>query len=531
MGTPSTPPLTRFARSINITTSTKKKKKKKKSKNSKSINNDDNPEKITTTATFEDLEEAFDGGGLTSESTHLLSPVSAPNLVVGSRDDGRTVALICTLLLGAANVTPWLAFISTTTFFSQLFPEAQTSFVFPVLNMSLLVFGTVITALYGRSLSLRTRLLYTNCVTLIFLPVTPFIVAPLMARGYIHPSIAICITYFSLSICSLCTSVNQATGYGFASLLPSGFMVALESGKGYSGLLIILLRVMLKAIYRGHQSETLDTQVFFLVSTLVVLAACVAFTVLEKLPFANEAFEGYDSTPKATDVTPMNSPNPLNSRGNGAGKTRRHRQSFPAKVKDRVIRKILPAAIGVFLSFTTCISLFPGLTTSLPSRTMHLGDWFPILLVLTYNFSDLVGKSLPNYWMPATRGNIWLFVFAQACVLPLMVIINIYDDDDDDKKSAHYKFIHYDSLKFISVGYLGVMTGFSATCCLTLAPTLVKAKFKELAAQLMSIFLIMGLFAGSVLGLFIAKWTGNGTEAGGENEPAYPIIHMDVHQP
>ena len=57
--------------------------------------------------------------------------------------------------------------------------------------------------------------------------------------------------------------------------------------------------------------------------------------------------------------------------------------------------------------------------------------------------------------------------------------------------------------RFATTFTLGILTGFSATCCLMVAPGLAPLKYKELAAQMMSVFLIFGLFAGSILGALL----------------------------
>ena len=68
----------------------------------------------------------------------------------------RGISLNLVLLLGSANVVPWLAYISVSDYWNAAFPNKQTSFIFPVLNMSLLAIGTIMTTLGGRNLgSLR----------------------------------------------------------------------------------------------------------------------------------------------------------------------------------------------------------------------------------------------------------------------------------------------------------------------------------------------------------------------------------------
>ena len=90
----------------------------------------------------------------------------------------RTISLSCIVILGMSNVVPWLSFISCGDYFESLFPKRQTQFIFPVLNMSLLTAGTIATTFYGRSLPLYARLLVTNAVIVLLLLSVPLLVAP-----------------------------------------------------------------------------------------------------------------------------------------------------------------------------------------------------------------------------------------------------------------------------------------------------------------------------------------------------------------
>ncbi|GMI19049.1 hypothetical protein TeGR_g3098 [Tetraparma gracilis] len=60
-------------------------------------------------------------------------------------------AVLCIVILGMANILPWLAFISCADYFSVIFPTANTSFVFPLLYMTLMALGTIFTTVFGRA--------------------------------------------------------------------------------------------------------------------------------------------------------------------------------------------------------------------------------------------------------------------------------------------------------------------------------------------------------------------------------------------
>ena len=46
--------------------------------------------------------------------------------------------------------------------------------------------------------------------------------------------------------------------------------------------------------------------------------------------------------------------------------------------------------VGILLSYMVTLSLFPGIESEIQS--CHLGDWMPVILMATFNITDLIGK-------------------------------------------------------------------------------------------------------------------------------------------
>ena len=55
-----------------------------------------------------------------------------------------------------------------------------------------------------------------------------------------------------------------------------------------------------------------------------------------------------------------------------------------------ICKKIWPYMLGILLSYMVTLSLFPGIESEIQSCT--LGDWMPVILMATFNITDLVGK-------------------------------------------------------------------------------------------------------------------------------------------
>ncbi|GLI59808.1 hypothetical protein VaNZ11_001774 [Volvox africanus] len=53
-----------------------------------------------------------------------------------------------------------------------------------------------------------------------------------------------------------------------------------------------------------------------------------------------------------------------------------------------------PLCGSLFVTYTVTLSIFPGFLSE-DVHSVQLGDWYPILLITSFNLADLVGKSLP----------------------------------------------------------------------------------------------------------------------------------------
>ncbi|TMW68550.1 hypothetical protein Poli38472_006018 [Pythium oligandrum] len=141
----------------------------------------------------------------------------------------------------------------------------------------------------------------------------------------------------------------------------------------------------------------------------------------------------------------------------------------------------------LFLSYFVCLSCFPGLISAIPSTTLDLADWFPIVLVGCYNLGDLVGKNLPirvMYFDVTTLHLPWCF---QLAFLPFFLAALVRPFSD--------------VLVIVAVVLLGLTTGYVATSAMILAPSVCSEYQKEVAGMIASLCAIIGLCAGSYNGL------------------------------
>ena len=147
-----------------------------------------------------------------------------------------------------------------------------------------------------------------------------------------------------------------------------------------------------------------------------------------------------------------------------------------------------------------------------PIHRWDLGDWFPLLLVATYNTGDLVGKWLPaprlpliGRYLPARvrlfgRGMLPVVVLLHLCFIPAFLLMV-------SKPPQLASLLKSDAVPLTIVLLLGVSTGYIGCMCLSLAAERgTTAAQKEMAGMVSSFALMVGLSAGSALGLALSNF-------------------------
>jgi solute carrier family 29 (equilibrative nucleoside transporter) protein 4 len=103
-----------------------------------------------------------------------------------------------------------------------------------------------------------------------------------------------------------------------------------------------------------------------------------------------------------------------------------------------VCAKIWPYMVGILLNYMVTLSLFPGIESEIQS--CWLGDWMPVILMATFNISDLIGKVKQHFTLPHfftlsiyfqmvaglehswSRGELVLWPLSRLIILPLIVM-------------------------------------------------------------------------------------------------------------
>ncbi|XP_014471015.1 PREDICTED: equilibrative nucleoside transporter 4 isoform X2 [Dinoponera quadriceps] len=157
-----------------------------------------------------------------------------------------------------------------------------------------------------------------------------------------------------------------------------------------------------------------------------------------------------------------------------------------------VIKLIFPYMISIALAYSVTLSLYPGIVSEIIS--CKLESWMPIVLMTTFNASDLLGKmfTLMHYtwkhthvlWISATR----------ALLIPLFLSCAIPRDGPILSGEIHSILLSW---------ALGLTNGLVGSIPMIQAPSKVPEEHRELAGNIMTLSYTGGLTIGSIFAYLV----------------------------
>lgn len=417
---------------------------------------------------------------------------------------------------GASAVAMWSCITLCLDFFQTKYPLDRVSFVFPVVNMSTLLVISLYMVLAGRQLPLAARMHGSLAVYLLMVLLLPLANLLELSHNVAYPLTLIAIIGSTIS-----SSIMQSTVYGLGGVFGPLFIQAIEGGKGFGAILLFVVRLALKGYFQGgdaQHSAKVSMAVFFCVAFVMVAITWALYVALTFTEFAEPLMEEYlvvqhgtpfneqAFSPLLTPTSPVNTAvsterSPLIERTRGISEASwqefddvKHQQEEPSPhAKSAELLVVLRVAakpfFSLFLSYFICLSSFPGIITAIPSVTLQLGDWFPIVLVGCYSLGDWIGKTLPVYVMYLDVQTLHRPWALQCAMLPFFILALLHPFED--------------TCVLLAVLLLGLTTGYVATSSMILAPSVCDEFQKEVAGMVGGLCAIIGLCVGSYNGLAI----------------------------
>ena len=228
-----------------------------------------------------------------------------------SGEKGEFAAYITMIVLGGTVLLPWKSYITAADYFKGLYPDHPTESIFAVAYMSPLVVLCAVMATVGKKWDLRTRVYISLFVMLILMCTVPALDLLVVSKDAGARPLSEHTTYI-ITVCSLtalgtATSVLQTSLYGLAGIFGEKHTQALQSGKGYAGVIIALVRIATKACFGdGWKAVEISTDAYFGLSVVFVLLSFALYGYMTTIPFVKrnlDRAEGNQQSPTADSTS------------------------------------------------------------------------------------------------------------------------------------------------------------------------------------------------------------------------------------
>lgn len=404
--------------------------------------------------------------------TSLLIPKSPSNNSKVPKDSFH-LAYIIYFTLGAGYLLPWNAFVMAVDYFSYLYPDASVDRVFAIAYMVVGLICLLLIIAFEHKSSSFVRI---NIGLVLF--VAALLAVPLMDVWYVNGRVGIYGGFYAtvslVALCGIADALVQASIIGSAGELPERYMQAVVAGTAASGVLVSVLRVFTKLVYpQDAKGLRASANLYFIVSIAVMVVCIIFYNMSHKLPVIK-----YFRELKAEAL--------MEEKEEGGDLTKKLWKTTLWDVVGTI--KWYGFAILVIYAVTLCI--FPGFITE-DVHSQILKDWYPILLLSSYNLFDLVGKCLTSIYLLENDKVAIGASYARLLFLPLYYAC------------LHGpKFFRTEIPVTILTCLLGLTNGYFTSVLMILGPKKVQLQHAETAGIVLVLFLVVGLAIGSIISWF-----------------------------
>lgn len=201
------------------------------------------------------------------------------------------------LLAGVGFLLPYDSFVSAVDYFQQKYPGSSVIFDMSFVYI-LTAFGAVlINNMIVESISMYRRIYFGYCLSFGTLLVVALVE---IAWDSFPLNWAYKLNLVCVAVVAFGCTIQQASFYGFASMLPPRYTQAVMAGESASGLIVSVNRIITKALLKD---EKISTLIFFFLSISIIVICIFIHNVLQKTAFVqfhlgmcrNGGYESYEN--------------------------------------------------------------------------------------------------------------------------------------------------------------------------------------------------------------------------------------------
>ncbi|XP_034054836.1 equilibrative nucleoside transporter 4 isoform X2 [Gymnodraco acuticeps] len=442
--------------------------------------------------------------------------LSEPDFEEPIPDDRYHGIYFAMLLAGVGFLLPYNSFITDVDYLHHKFQGTSIVFDLSLTYILVALMAVILNNVLVERLSLHTRITVGYILALgplLFVSVFDVWLAKFTTgQAYVVNLVSVGVVAFG------CT-VQQSSFYGYMGMLPKRYTQGVMTGESTAGVIISLSRIFTKLLIPDERRNTL---IFFLVSISMEMLCFLLHLLVRrsqfvryytshaqgkeagKLPDARDNGTGYRvhhdvTAEEGNGATAPTSAEEVVEDFEGGTYVRfdapkaKIRRSWP-RVRDMILHRYVVSrviwaymlSIAVTYSITLC--LFPGLESEIRNPT--LGEWFPILIMATFNMSDFVGKILAALPFDWSGGRLLFFCSLRVVFIPLFVMC-VYP--------ASAPTLSHPAWPCIFSLLMGVTNGYFGSVPMIQAAGKVPPEQRELAGNTMTVSYMSGLMLGSVV--------------------------------
>ena len=395
----------------------------------------------------------------------------------------EAVAYTGLLVLGAANLVPWMTMLSLSDYFATFYSSNAMEFWFPAFSTSALIASSATLLIVGQKLSFNARIAFPTLMMALLMLVVPA-VDVLVRWKLMSLDTGFAVTLASVMLNSVFSATTQNSLYALGSLLSDEATQAVQAGSGIIGLVSVGLRLATKLGF----SAVPAMWAFCLCGCAILLASLAAYTALTSDRMVRDKIESHERRRALSNRKDLSQPMLANPLSESAGS--------PHPSAWSMLKLTCVQSTSVYAVFLVCLATFPGLTTSLVSTTLGLADWYPLLLVAAYNTCDLLGKSLPGKLRLLTDASLPIAAACHTLFVPLFLLLAHPD--------LLPPFLRGDLIAVSAVAALGLATGYIGCMALMLGGEKGRSpEEREVCGMVTSFSLMLGLASGSNVGALV----------------------------
>ncbi|XBI90793.1 hypothetical protein VPH35_028334 [Triticum aestivum] len=437
---------------------------------------------------------------------------------VHTTQEGKSLGVFICWLLGNGCLFGYNSMLTIEDYFVHLFPNYHPV---RVITLTYQPFVLVVAAVFAyHEAKVNTRVRNLVGYSLFFLGSLALIILDLATsgRGGIATFIGVCTV---VAVFGVAEGHVEGAMTGDLSLMCPEFIQSFSAGMAASGAITSALRLVTKVAFeKSRDGLRRGAMLFFIASCFFELLCIMLYAhIFPKLPIvkfyrAKAASEG--SLTVAADLAaaglqrrpkPSVTPSTPDDRSICTFQAE-DRPSIPERLSNKQLLMLnMDYALDMFHIYLLTLSIFPGfLAEDLGSHS--LGSWYALVLITTYNDSDMIGRYVPllESIKVTSRRGLLAAVLAWYMLLPAFYCAARYGGE---------------AWMIVLVSILGLGKGYLTVYVLTEAPRPYKGPEQNALGNLLVFCLLAGLCLGAFLNwlwLIGKGWRSN----------PWPACHPDI---